>query len=106
MKVLATLLALVTVAASLPGSTSVESGELEAGIYCPGRTPPFCITKRAVQKRAEEGEVEAAVGCPYPWCITKRAEQKRAEENAEGEAEASVGCPFPWCITKRFGHKA
>ncbi|KAF2822097.1 hypothetical protein CC86DRAFT_373288 [Ophiobolus disseminans] len=74
MKVFA-LLALATVAMALPGSTSNTEGGLVARIYCPGRKPPICITKRAEKKRAEEsqeGKTEASVGCPYPWCITKR----------------------------------
>jgi len=55
------ILALATVAVALPGSTSNEGGGLVARIYCPGRTPPFCITKRAEQ--AEN------IGCNgKPWC--------------------------------------
>ncbi|KAH7108709.1 hypothetical protein B0J11DRAFT_545739 [Dendryphion nanum] len=97
MKVFA-LLALATVAMSLPGYAESEDGQLEARIYCPGRKPPICITKREVTATNEEsGEVETQVGgCKL--CITKRL-----AEVAEA-IEAKLICPGvsrPWCITKR-----
>lgn len=124
MKVTIALLTFATVAMALPGTAEVQNGELEARIYCPGRKPPICITKRSekpeeteasigcfgkpwcITKRAEEKkreeENEASIACfGKPWCITKRAEEKKREE----EVEASIGCGKPWCITKRTEEK-
>lgn len=103
MKITLALLTIATVAMALPGTAEVQNGALEARIYCPGRKPPICITKRTQEKREEEaGEVEASIGCNKPWCITKRAEEKKKRE----EEEASVACiGKPWCITKRAEEK-
>ena len=70
------IFALTAVAVALPGAVDSQEGQLEARIYCPGRKPPICITKRAVEKRVEEATAAIACPGPWPWCITKRTEDK------------------------------